>query len=146
MSQEKINIFYADDDPDDIEFFKDALSLAADSVTLESRTDGDQILKLLDNPPPKPSLVFLDWNMPGKNGAYVLKTMMENEKMKDIPVVILSTSSHSQNVETAKELGARMYMTKPTQFKDLVNMIKHCLNINWKTYKSADENFFYSLS
>jgi DNA-binding response OmpR family regulator len=146
MQDPKINIFYADDDHDDIEFFKDALSAAANEATLESRSDGDGILQLLNNPPPKPSLVFLDWNMPGKNGAYVLKSMMANDKMKDIPVVIISTSDHSINIEQARELGAKMYMTKPTQFKDLVNMIKHCLKIDWSTFRANEENFFYSLS
>jgi CheY-like chemotaxis protein len=146
MQESKINIFYADDDHDDIEFFKDALSEATDGVTLESRSDGEELLQLLNNPPPKPSLVFLDWNMPGKNGAYVLRSMMANENTKHIPVVIISTSNHSVNIEQARELGAKMYMTKPTQFKDLVRMIKHCLKIDWSTFRANEENFFFSLS
>lgn len=146
MPENEMNIFYADDDRDDIEFFKDALTAATGKARLEARSDGEELLQLLYNPPPKPSLVFLDWNMPGKNGASVLRSMMANEKTKHIPVVIISTSDHSNNIEQARQLGAKMYMTKPTEFKSLVDMIKHCLKIDWSTFRGNKEDFFYRLT
>ena len=80
MKSDKINIFYTDDDPDDVDFFKDAIDAAGSEVNLVARFDGDDLLHLLDNPPPYPSMIFLDWNMPGKDGAYLLKEIMANER------------------------------------------------------------------
>ena len=144
MKQAKFNVFYADDDKDDIVFFEDALGEASPAVDLVTQYDGSELLRLLSNPPPSPSLIFLDWNMPGVSGASVLKSIRSNEKTSDIPVIIISTSDYTENIESARELGANLYVTKPNSFKDLVKMLKDCLSIDWKAFDNRKENFIYS--
>ena len=144
MKQDKLNIFYADDDKDDIIFFEDALEEAGPAVDLVAKYDGSELLRLLNNPPPKPSMIFLDWNMPGTSGASVLKSIRSNEENSSIPVIIISTSDYAENIERARELGANMYVTKPNSFNELVKLLKDCLSIDWKAFDNRHENFIYS--
>lgn len=143
--QKEINLFYADDDRDDINFFKDAVTAANKEANVVARVDGGDLLHLLHNPPPKPAIIFLDWNMPGKDGAYVLKNIRENESTMHYPVVILSTSDNQDNIDKAKELGANLYITKPESFRELVNAIKYCLAIDWHTFSTGKADFYYNL-
>lgn len=143
MKSDQINIFYTDDDRDDIAFFKDAVVAASSDINVVANYNGGDLLQLLQNPPPHPAMVFLDWNMPGKDGAYVLKQIMTHETTSKIPVIILSTSDLQENVEYARELGAKMYMTKPNSFKALVELIKYALGIDWYTFIPDDRNFLY---
>ena len=144
MKTDKINIFYTDDDRDDIAFFKDAVMVASNDVHVVAHFNGGDLLDLLKNPPPYPAMVFLDWNMPGKDGAYVLKEIMTHDKISKIPVIILSTSDLQENISQARKLGAKMYMTKPNSFNGLVKMIKYSLTVDWDTFAPTDDNFFYS--
>jgi CheY-like chemotaxis protein len=144
MRQDRINIFYADDDKDDIIFFEDALEEAGPTVDLVTQYDGSELLRLLNNPPPSPSMVFLDWNMPGVNGASVLKSIRANDRTSNIPVIIISTSDYKENIEHARALGANLYVTKPNSFNALVQMLKDCLAIDWKAFDPKKENFIYS--
>ena len=134
MKSDKINIFYTDDDPDDVDFFKDAIDAAGSEVNLVARFDGDDLLHLLDNPPPYPSMIFLDWNMPGKDGAYLLKEIMANQRTREIPVIILSTSDLLENVQRARKLGAKMYITKPNSFRELHQPDERFRSANANTY------------
>ena len=146
MKQEKINIFYADDDRDDLIFFEDALEEAGPAVDLVTKRDGSELLRLLNNPPPSPSMVFLDWNMPGVNGAAVLKSIRANHKTSNIPVIIISTSDHKENIDHARILGANLYVTKPNSFNKLVKMLQDCLAIDWNAFDPRKENFIYSFN
>ena len=143
--EDRIHIFYTDDDPDDIAIFKEAVELASEEVHLIAQFDGGDLLHLLDNPPPRPAMVFLDWNMPGKDGATVLKAIRENADTTDIPVIILSTSDYMGNINKAQELGANLYIVKPNSFKSLVNTIRHCLTIDWNTFQTNSDTFIFKL-
>lgn len=146
MEQKKLNIFYTDDDRDDILFFEDAVAKASNDINLVTHFDGGDLLHLLDNPPPKPAMLFLDWNMPGKDGAFVLKSIREDDRTKELPVIILSTSDYIGNIEHARELGANMYITKPATFRELVDIIKYCLEIDWQSFKPEAGTFVYNRS
>lgn len=144
MKTDKINIFYTDDDRDDIAFFKDAVTVASNDIQVITHFNGGDLLELLKNPPPHPAMVFLDWNMPGKDGAYVLKEIMAHDEISKIPVIILSTSDLEENINQARTLGARMYMTKPNSFNSLVSMIKYSLTIDWDSFTPTEQNFYYN--
>jgi CheY-like chemotaxis protein len=145
MASDPIHIFYTDDDPDDINIFREAVALASEEVHLTARFDGGDLLQLLENPPPRPAMVFLDWNMPGKDGATVLRAIRENADTTDIPVIILSTSDYMGNINKAQELGANLYIVKPNSFKSLVNTIRHCLTIDWNTFQTNANTFIFKL-
>lgn len=136
-------IFYADDDEDDREFFCEAIDELYDSSKLVTLEDGDGLLNALRNPPPTPSLVFLDLNMPGKTGFDVLKEIRTLERFKNIPVIVVSTSSDEKTISITKELGANYYIPKPTDYDDLKKSLKYALNINWETFKPHMFDFVY---
>ena len=94
MTQTK-KIFLAEDDPDDRSFFEDALNALALQTVLVISEDGEELMTALEETvPPQPFVIFLDLNMPRKNGFECLKEIRESDKLKDIPVVVLSTSDH----------------------------------------------------
>ena len=111
MPQKEIHIFYTDDDKDDIAIFRDAVAEAGKEINLITKFNGGDLLHLLKNPPPSPAMVFLDWNMPGKNGDEVLSEIRSTESLRNIPVLIFTTSSNSENIEAARNLRANMYIT-----------------------------------
>ena len=66
-----------------------------------------------------PDIIFLDINMPIINGWQCLSVLKEQEIYKSIPVIMYSTSSHSEHVEKARQLGALCFFTKPPNFQNL---------------------------
>jgi len=144
MPQEKIHIFYTDDDKDDIAIFEDAAAEADKEIKLIANFNGGDLIDLLNNPPPEPAMVFLDWNMPGKNGEEVLAEIRATESLRDIPILIFSTSSNADNIESARRNGANMYITKPNTFQDIVQIIRHCLKIDWKNFKDPHKFVYRS--
>jgi DNA-binding response OmpR family regulator len=143
MTNDQINIFYTDDDRDDLIFFKDAVGVASKEINVVTTFDGGTLLNLLNNPPPEPAIIFLDWNMPGQTGAEVLKEIRANDKTSQVPVIIFSTSDSMTHIEHSRQLGANMYITKPSSFQGIVKVLKHCFTINWKTFVAGKDNFVY---
>src|ERR1035437_7817102 len=131
-----LNILLADDDTDDRSFFAKALKEVAISTNLTTAKDGEHLMKYLaDNSEQLPNVLFLDLNMPRKNGFECLVEINENEKLKDIPVVILSTSYPQDKhyelgmISNLFNLGARVYIRKPTEFNQLKQLIDHSLRM-----------------
>lgn len=137
-----LTIFYTDDDEDDLSIFADAVESLPEKIQLKTYNGGDKLLTAINNPPPIPYVVFLDLNMPGKNGFDVLKELRDSEK-KDIPVVIFSTSNEPGIIEKCRLLGANLFITKPVLMKDIVKSIEHALEINWKEFVPDAKNFVY---
>lgn len=137
-----LTIFYTDDDEDDLSIFTDAVESLPEEIQLQTYNGGDKLLTAIYNPPPTPYVVFLDLNMPGKNGFDVLKELRDSAK-KDIPVVIFSTSNEPGIIEKCRLLGANLFITKPVLMKDIVKSIEHALRINWKEFVPDAKNFVY---
>src|SRR6478609_7949919 len=101
-------ILLADDDDDDREFFVDALQEVDPSVIITQAEDGVQlmdILRTISNPIPE--ILFLDINMPGKGGFEILDEIRKYKgSIKNMTIIILSTSNDSQDIKKALELGA----------------------------------------
>jgi len=140
---DNFTIFYADDDADDLEFFRDVTDTFGDRIHLYTHSHGDQLLTAVRNPPPVPQLIFLDINMPGKSGFEVLQELKKSEKYKNIPVVMFSTSNSPENVSKSMQLGANFYVTKPDSIAKLKQSIEYTLNINWKVFKPTLDEFVY---
>jgi len=141
-------IFLADDDFDDCEFFEDALKSLCLENELTTAHDGKELMDILSEElPPPPKLIFLDLNMPRKNGFECLTEIRNTSKLKDIPVVVLTTSSDGDTVNKAYQLGANGYICKPGSFPDLKELISHTLTINWQeVFKMpAREKFIITL-
>ena len=126
-------IFLADDDADDRIFFEEALLDVNQPTTLTTATDGAELMDNLEktvNKPPPPHLIFLDLNMPRKNGFECLREIRETPRLKDIPVVIFSTSSNQGEIDTTFSLGANCYVRKPNSHKNLVATIENVLALD----------------
>ena len=134
-------IFYADDDIDDLDFFKEVTSDINEPVSLFE--SGDKMLDILNNPPPKPSVIFLDLNMPIKSGFEVLNEIKASPDICNIPVIILTTSTSPSDISQCKDLGAKLYIRKPTSVFALKKAINHVLATDWNNFTPTDTNFFY---
>ena len=114
----------ADDDLDDTELFCEVLLDIDKSIICHCATDGREALKILEELPANPDLIFLDVNMPVMNGWQCLKQLKADERYREIPVIIISTSSHQRERAIAASLGALGYFTKPTHFHELVQVLE----------------------
>jgi CheY-like chemotaxis protein len=138
-----ITIFYTDDDEDDLSIFADAVESLQKKIKLQTYTGGEKLLNAIYNPPPTPHVVFLDLNMPGKNGFDVLAELRNNEEKIDIPVIIFSTSNEPGIIEKCRVLGANLFITKPVLMRDITRSIEHALEIDWKSFVPTANNFVY---
>lgn len=135
MNFKQLNILLADDDIDDCHFFKEALEALPLKTQLTTVHDGDELMMHLAEQEKLPHVLFLDINMPRKNGFECLSEIKQNEKLKDLPVVMFSTSNARDKINILFNTGADVYVRKPSNFSQLVQVIHHALPI-------AAENIF----
>ena len=124
MASDIANIFLADDDEDDCIFFQDALSELKFDVRLVVAKDGMQAMDILYQQSPLPDIIFLDLNMPLKNGFECLAEIKNDQKLTHMPVVIFSTSAQPMAIERAYQDGAWLYLRKPKTFNSLKAALK----------------------
>src|SRR5215813_2309536 len=130
MIKEHYYLLLADDDEDDCLFFKEALDEIAVSTTLSIANDGVQLMNFLkSNISNLPDVLFLDLNMPLKNGLECLAEIKDNEDLKNLPVIIFSTSLDSEIVNNLYQKGASFYIRKPGDFSKLKSVIEKALTI-----------------
>ncbi len=124
-----VTILLCDDDEEDRRLTQQALEKAHISNAVESVEDGEQLLDYLyqrgayageTGAAPRPGLILLDLNMPKMDGREALKIIKSDPTLRDIPVVILTTSSFDQDILKSYELGVNSFITKPVTFTGLV--------------------------
>jgi len=143
-----MNIVLADDDADDRFLFDDAISEIDVKTKLSLFNDGKALMDYLLLPDTiLPEIVFLDLNMPIKNGMQCLQEIRANEKLKELCVAIYSTSSSEEDIENTFVNGANVYINKPNSFSALKKVIAKVLKINWQYHTSAlnRDNFLLRL-
>ncbi len=144
MKTNDLTIFYADDDLEDLDFFTEVTNTINSDIRVITHEDGTQLINALHNPPPSPHVIFLDLNMPGRNGFEVLEELKSTEGIKDIPVVVFSTSTDEANIARSRSLGASFYLPKLPSYEEFKKSIEDTLNINWNTFETNASNFLYS--
>lgn len=122
-----MNILIAEDDPDDRELAEEALALTPCGSHLSFVKDGQELMDYLEQTGdyanqdlPLPDLILLDLNMPRIDGRTALRRIRESDRLKHIPVVILTTSKDDREVNHAYMNGANSFITKPSDFEDFV--------------------------
>jgi CheY-like chemotaxis protein len=131
------NILLAEDDEEDVFLFKTVLSELNQDIHVAVATDGNVLMTLLKQVTILPEMIFLDLNMPHKNGFECLSEIKANEKWNNIKIVILSTSSQPQQIEIAYKGGVDLYLAKPVSYTQFKNMMEKCLSLNWEELKQT---------
>jgi CheY-like chemotaxis protein len=120
-------ILLADDDDDDTFLFQEALQQLPVPMDLLIADNGMELMNILDAEAAKPDVIFLDMNMPVKNGLECLTEIRSTPGFEETPIIILSTSVAQYLWESAYKEGANLYIQKPTSFDGLVEILKKCL-------------------
>ncbi len=130
MPNEKVlAILLVDDDATDRELFVDAINLAGKRYKVSEAANGKEALHFLQNASKLPDLIILDLNMPVMDGRDTLKHLKEHETFKRIPVCIMSTSSAHFDILNAYQIGASLFLVKPFDFKELIEMLSSLLTL-----------------
>ncbi len=125
----KFNIVIADDDEEDCLLVKKAVSTSLPGVATSCVNNGEELIQYLylcgteHEHIPCPDIILLDINMPKVNGFDALKIIRADDRFKSIPVVMLSTSGDTHNVNLSYKLGANSFFIKPIRFDALVRII-----------------------
>lgn len=124
-------ILIGEDDADDQEMLKEVFSSIDSSFILFFVNNGGEILSALGKlrNDQMPCLIVLDYNMPGLNGADILKELGSNERFKDIPRIVWSTSASEKFRKLCLELGAVDYVIKPNNVNDLEKIARYMLSV-----------------
>lgn len=125
-------IFLADDDEDDRLMFSEALNEMPVKARLQTANDGEKLLSLLAKSTEVPDLIFLDLNMPNKNGVETLRELRRMKSLASVPVLIYSTSNNDMDLEETYRLGANLYVEKPYSYSELVQVLGELLQLNLK--------------
>lgn len=126
-------ILLADDDKDDCLMFKDALDELPLAFTLTVVYNGEQLMDLLNKEGFKlPDILFLDLNMPRKTGFECLSEIKNNKRLKNLTVIIISTSFEQDITHLLYKAGAQYYIQKPNDFAKLRMVIAHAIKLTTK--------------
>lgn len=129
-----------DDDDDDRMLFCEATTAIGKGILPVATADGMQVINnLKQQSMPIPSVICLDINMPGKDGWYFLQLLKQDEGLKHIPVIMYSTSSHTNEITKAVKNGALFLFSKPDNFEDL----KKCLEKIYTELEKGSLHTYY---
>lgn len=117
------NVMLIDDDEDDQEIFITAANEISGSIKCTAFLDASQALEKLIIKEVNPDVIFLDLNMPVMNGQQFLVEIKKNSILKNIPIIIFSTTSRLATINATKELGASDFITKPEKYDQLVKIL-----------------------
>ncbi len=134
-------LLLAEDDEDDYVLFCEAIKDAPAPVVLHWVKNGEELMAALKQD--KTDIIFLDINMPLKNGFECLTEIRGDDDLKETPVIIYSTSDDSKLIDWMYNAGANLYLCKPTDFKKLKNRILKAIGMDWQKQRpySQPEHF-----
>lgn len=138
MEKDYIHIILADDDEDDRLFFTDAFDELKMKTKVQTFNDGVELMNyLMTENAILPDVLFLDLNMPKKNGIECLHEIKANKRFDDIAIAIYSTSSSEEHIEETFVNGANIYIKKPNDFNTLKKVLSDVVTINWQYHTSG---------
>jgi CheY-like chemotaxis protein len=145
------SVFLADDDHDDCQLFEAALNDLKLPISLTTLHDGEQLMQWLFKVPDSlPDILFLDINMPRKNGFECLADIKQDKKLKALTVVVFSTTFQQDVINTLYQHGADYFICKPNTFQELKRVIGYAIktvcehSVLGKFEQPNKENFILS--
>ncbi|CAG2532144.1 Response regulator receiver domain-containing protein [Maribacter dokdonensis] len=147
MSKPILNVFLADDDSDDRTFFSDALREIPIQTKISEFNNGvDLMAELLSETAAQPDVIFLDLKMPMMDGFECLSDIRDLDKYLNTPVIIYSTSYHPKEIDRLEEMGASLYLQKPSSYNQLKTLLHKCLRyVNNAEGDIVDKEFVISI-
>lgn len=128
---QQLSIIIADDDADDQMMLKEAFHECNVKSPIFFVNDGDELIHCLRNPNEyigktdcPIGLIFLDLNMPRRDGREVLKEIKSDPKLKDLPIIVFTTSKEDSDISSTYSLGVNSFITKPVSFESLLKIIQ----------------------
>ena len=127
-----IKILIAEDNIDHADIMIEAFNEVSTGNEITHLTDGQKVINYLEssNESELPDLVLTDIKMPLKTGFDILKHIKDSERLRRIPVIIISTTSNEQEKKIAYQLGAVSFVQKPIMFQEFTETIK-AINYYW---------------
>ncbi|PKP34469.1 MAG: two-component system response regulator [Bacteroidetes bacterium HGW-Bacteroidetes-17] len=129
-------ILLVEDNPIDVDLTIRAFKKNNLGNEIKVARDGEEALNWIqkwDEGEPTPIVILLDLNLPRYNGLEVLKELKSHELYKTIPVIILTTSAESKDIETAYKLGANSYIVKPVELDKFIEVAAQ-IDLYWRVY------------
>jgi CheY-like chemotaxis protein len=127
MPTEVKHILIAEDDSDDVDFFKEAVKENCPMVEVTVAEDGKKLLSVLETIP-IPDIIVLDLNMPYVNGKDCIKAIRQKDKFHNVPIVVYSTSSNQYDMEYCLSNGANHYLIKPGTYSAISQLVHKLCN------------------
>lgn len=128
---ETVRILVADDDEDDRMLIADAFEESLLKNPVDFVKDGEELMLYLRKEGPfegntdeLPGIILLDLNMPKKDGRTALKEIREDASLRNIPIIVLTTSKSEEDILKTYNLGVNSFITKPVTFDNLVDVVK----------------------
>lgn len=144
LNLSSINILLVEDNPGDIRLTKEVLKEGKIRNNLSVVTDGEEALLFLKKNGQyinvvTPDIILLDLNLPKKDGREVLSQIKDDDLLKTIPVIVLTTSDAEQDIKNVYENHANCYITKPVDFNQFISVIRSIENF-WLTIVKLPRN------
>ncbi len=139
---QKTTIFYVDDDLDDLDVFREVITVFGHTPALF--TDGYEMLARLEDSDPQNDIVFVDLNMPTISGYDLIRAIRRSEKFARVPVISYSTAKDISTVERARAAGADLHLPKAASYSEIKKSLEYVLNLDWKNFKADGSNFLYT--
>lgn len=144
-TQVLMHVLFVDDDTDESYLFNEALEHAGLNIQLSKAKNGNELLTYLHTKP-LPDLVFMDLNMPYKDGLEALAEVRKDSRFNRLPLVIYSSTKNDFQVETSYTHGANLYVVKPNNFDTMVQIVKKVCTMDWKNFCSPRRDEFVIIS
>jgi CheY-like chemotaxis protein len=135
------NVLLVDDDSDDRDLFTEAVSLVDPSISVEVKKDGEELMQYLSSTSQLPDVIFLDLNMPKKNGKECLIELRGDKQLSNIPVIIYTTSLNPIDIEDTFKQGAQFFFRKPNSFEEMKEILRKILLADISTDDRNKDSF-----
>jgi DNA-binding NarL/FixJ family response regulator len=132
------SIFITDDDEDDQGMLKDALKDISPAYKIETFRTCAELFAMLEHF--TADMLFVDLDMPGKNGLQCIKDIKANDTTAKVPIVVFSSTSRESNIEVAYQAGAHLFMVKPSSYFGLINTLRKVLSLDWSIPEEVKSN------
>ncbi|MDT7827746.1 response regulator [Pricia sp. S334] len=126
-------LLLTDDDEDDREIFKETAEELETKVKVDTLNDGQELMEFLSDKDNRlPDILFLDINMPHKNGLDSLCEIRATPRLNDLCIIMYSTSNYPLDVKKAYDLGANGFIEKPSSHIKLKEILQRVIDMDWK--------------